>query len=127
MIARDGKFGRDYYELFSSAKVVLNGAVGVAAKIAQIRDTFEAGAFRGNSGSDPDIQTFWKGMFRISLHCWSCPMPEYFSRNVLGFHADFGSRLPALVKNAFVPVLEIAARPYPCVAHSFDSAVNDAP
>src|ERR1700683_1110530 len=67
MIARDGKFGRDYYELFSSAKVVLNGALGVAAKIAQIRDTFEAGAFRGNSGSDPDIQTFWKGMFRISL------------------------------------------------------------
>jgi hypothetical protein len=31
-IARDGKFGRDYYGLLSSAKVVLNGAVDVAGE-----------------------------------------------------------------------------------------------
>jgi hypothetical protein len=32
LIAKDGKFGRDYYELLSSAKIVLNGAIDVSGE-----------------------------------------------------------------------------------------------
>jgi hypothetical protein len=42
MIAKDGKFGRDYYQLLSSAKVVLNGAIDVSGEDRGNMRCFEA-------------------------------------------------------------------------------------
>jgi glycosyltransferase involved in cell wall biosynthesis len=42
MIAREGRFGRDYYELLSSAKIVLNGSIDMAGEDRGNMRCFEA-------------------------------------------------------------------------------------
>ena len=58
MIARDGRFGRDYYELLSSAKVVLNGSIDMAGEDRGNMRCFEALGARSlllsDQGNYPD-------------------------------------------------------------------------
>ena len=55
MIARNGRFGCDYYELLASAKIVLNGSIDIAVEDRGNMRCFEAlGARSGWHGEWPD-------------------------------------------------------------------------